>query len=86
MLTRGQNKALLEQGDDGTKPSASLRGVSPSAEKDLQRPGIFMSRHISVEESLTILDQPTDLMAKSCVSTLKERNILRHLGPVLWEE
>lgn len=54
MLTQGQNKGLQEQGDDGTKPSASLRGVSTSPEKDLQLPGSSMSRYISVEESLTV--------------------------------
>jgi len=46
MLTQGQSKGLQEQGDDGTKPSALLRGVSSSAEKDLMRS--FISKaHLS---------------------------------------
>ena len=61
---------LQEQEVDRTKPSASLRGVSTSAEKDLQLPGIFLSKYI----------------AKCCVNTWKESYILRHPSPVPWGE
>lgn len=63
------------------KPLVFLRSVGTSAEKDPQPPGSLMLTHIPVKQSLIVLCQPADLMAKFCVTTWEEKNIPRPPKP-----